>query len=105
MNHAYFRAKLYHFVIDDFIIFPCSTGFVFEAEILYTYAECFLLVLDTCESVPFLYLLQTCRHKMFARTCFTTWDQVFTQELCREILDKVLLLTVKSAVDLGNGLR
>ena len=65
----------------------------------------YLLVLDTCESVPFLYLLQTCRHKIYARTCFTNWDQVFTQAFCREILDQVLLLTVESVVDFVNGLR
>jgi hypothetical protein len=46
------------------LFFLCCTGYAFETEILNKDAECFHLVLDTCQSVPFLYLLQTDRHKM-----------------------------------------
>jgi hypothetical protein len=100
-----FYTKRYHIVIGDFSLLRCCTGYVFESEILDTYAECLLLVLDICESVPFFYLLQTDCHKMFVRTCFTYLDQVFTHASCEEILDQVLLLAVEAAVDLGNGLR
>jgi len=92
--------------LGDFIPFRCWTGFAFDTEISDAYAEYYLPVVDTCERVPLFYFLQTDRYKiMFARTCFTFWEQVFTYASCRAILDQVLLLTVESAVDLRNCLR
>jgi len=100
-----------HIFMLNLTILLLATVFFFDAvpDLLlirrfHAYAECFLLVLETCERIPLLYLLQTDRYKMFATTSVTFWEQVFIYVSCKEILDQVQLLTVESAVDLSNGL-